>query len=101
MPWHESRHVNKERKTASRCIITFKGMHVSFEICCVWLIDRFKWMLSSEQLGIHANLLGAAGDISKEECKRKALKIIRQNLMNRVHEVDLELQDILPKEKAH
>lgn len=99
MPWHESRHVNKERKTASRYVITFKGMHVSFEICCVWLIDRFKWMLSSEQLGIHANLLGSATEITKEECKIAALKIIRQNIINRLEELDMQLEDIISKQR--
>ena len=94
MPWQESKTVNKERKTASRYVITYKGMHVSFEICCVWLIDRFKWLLSSEQLGIHANLLGEAGKMNKEQSKKAALRVVRKNLQDRLNEVDGLMEDL-------
>lgn len=95
--WHESRTVNKERRTASRYVITYRGMYINFEICCVWLIDRFKWMLTSETLGIHSNLISDAGKISKEEVKRKALLIVQGHISNRLKEAEelLEEQKVL------
>lgn len=92
MPWHESRHVNKEKITSSRYVMTYSGMHIRFEVCCVWLVDRFKWMLSSEQLGIHANLLGLAEKMKSEEAKVAALMVIKNILESRLKEVEMELE---------
>ncbi len=91
--WHESRSVNKERRTASRCIITYRGMNLSFEISCVWLIDRFKWILQSEALGIYSNLIGDAGKITKDQAKRQGVEMIKACLMKRVNEADALLED--------
>ena len=93
MPWQESRYVNKEKKTASRYVITFSGMYIRFEISCVWLIDRFKWMLNSDQLGIHANLLGYPEKMTKEQAKDAALKLIHQNLSEKLMEVELQMEE--------
>ena len=95
--WHESRTINKERRTASRCVITYRGMYIHFEICCVWLIDRFKWMLTSETLGIHSNLIAEAGKIKKEEVKLRALLLVKEHINNRLREAEelLEEQKVL------
>lgn len=94
--WHESRSVNKERRTASKYVITYLGMYVNFEISCVWLIDRFKWILNSETLGIHSNLISEAGKVSKEEVKERALLILQEHISNRLKEV----QDLLGEQKV-
>lgn len=93
MPWTENRYVNKESRISSRYIITFSGMHIRFEICCVWLVGKFKWMLNSEQLGIHANLLGYPEAMSSEQAKKAALELIRNKLIDNLQEVELQLED--------
>lgn len=93
MTWSESRYVDPKKKTSSKYIMTFLGMNIKFEVCCVWLQGGFKWMLNSVSLGIHANFICKAGDVTIEEVKLKALEIIKQVLSDRLKEVDLHLND--------
>ena len=73
--------------------MTYLGMNIKFEICCVWLSGKFKWMLNSTSMGIHANFICDGGKISTEQVKQKALLMIRQILLDRLEEVDLQLEE--------
>lgn len=76
--------------------MTFIGMNVKFEVCCVSLQGGFKWMLNSVSLGIHVNFICKAGN---DEVKHKALKIVKQVLNERMKEVDLCLDDFQSEQK--
>lgn len=93
MAWTEERIVNKQDIYSSTYHIYWKGAQVEFEIRCGYSGGEWRWMLYSEQFGIADNLLGIQSQISKEECRIAALRIIKQKLSDMNLEVDLQLQD--------
>ena len=92
--WQESKRVNREDKYKSSYTITFSGMHVSFEICCVHLNGQWKWMMNCEKFGVHANYLGGVEEVSKEDVRVKALEIINGIIKNHLQEVELQLDGV-------
>ena len=92
--WQESKKVNKKDMYKSYYTISFSGMHVSFEICCVYLRGEWKWMLNCEKFGVHANYLGKAEEISKEQVRYKSLRIVKGIISDHLQEVELQMQDV-------